>query len=111
MPLNSHCSGGWRRRVLPAATPSGRTRSARSGIASPRRREEGCSAHAHPRGDREHDTTRASTTVVPEERLSLSVTTAWRLLKRHGWSWRPPAERLNATNTPSNCGRRRCGRE
>ncbi|WP_256331988.1 winged helix-turn-helix domain-containing protein [Streptomyces sp. 2314.4] len=26
-------------------------------------------------------------------RLSLSVATVWRLLKRHGWSWQAPARR------------------
>ncbi|MFB7501562.1 winged helix-turn-helix domain-containing protein [Streptomyces sp. NPDC056161] len=26
-------------------------------------------------------------------RLSLSVATVWRLLKRHGWSWQTPARR------------------
>nr|WP_237297258.1 winged helix-turn-helix domain-containing protein [Streptomyces sp. 3211] len=25
--------------------------------------------------------------------MSLSVTTVWRLLKRHGWPWRAPARR------------------
>ncbi|MFB7957643.1 winged helix-turn-helix domain-containing protein [Streptomyces sp. NPDC056045] len=26
-------------------------------------------------------------------RVSLSVATVWRLLKRHGWSWQAPARR------------------
>ncbi|MER6434572.1 winged helix-turn-helix domain-containing protein [Streptomyces sp900105245] len=26
-------------------------------------------------------------------KLSLSVATVWRLLKRHGWSWQAPARR------------------
>ncbi|MEU3862308.1 winged helix-turn-helix domain-containing protein [Streptomyces sp. NPDC028722] len=26
-------------------------------------------------------------------RLSLSVATVWRLMKRHGWSWQAPARR------------------
>ncbi|WST90365.1 winged helix-turn-helix domain-containing protein [Streptomyces anulatus] len=26
-------------------------------------------------------------------RLSLSVATVWRLLRRHGWSWQAPASR------------------
>ncbi|MEV6731394.1 MULTISPECIES: winged helix-turn-helix domain-containing protein [unclassified Streptomyces] len=43
-------------------------------------------------------------------RVSLSVATVWRLLKRHGWSWHPPAEPSSVTSTRWSCGRRRCGR-
>ncbi|MEU5637281.1 winged helix-turn-helix domain-containing protein [Streptomyces rishiriensis] len=43
-------------------------------------------------------------------RVSLSVATVWRLLKRHGWSWQAPARRaLSGTSTRWGCGREEPG--
>nr|WP_324605388.1 winged helix-turn-helix domain-containing protein [Streptomyces sp. NRRL F-2664] len=44
-------------------------------------------------------------------RLTLSLATVWRPLKRHGWSWQAPARRHSSpTSMRWSCGRRRCGR-
>ncbi|MFD8707221.1 winged helix-turn-helix domain-containing protein [Kitasatospora sp. NPDC059648] len=36
---------------------------------------------------------RVQTVIARRFRIRLSVTTVWRLLKRHGWSWQTPARR------------------
>ncbi|MEU1193722.1 winged helix-turn-helix domain-containing protein [Streptomyces sp. NPDC005859] len=66
---------------------------------------------AHGFDDERWTLARVQTVIRRRLKLSLSVATVWRMLKRHGWSGRRlPAEHSNATSTPSNCGRRRCGR-
>nr|WP_250853942.1 winged helix-turn-helix domain-containing protein [Streptomyces malaysiensis] len=66
---------------------------------------------AHGFDDQRWTLARVQAVVRRRLRLSLSVATVWRLLKRHGWSWQaPPAGPSNATSTRSSCGRRRCGR-
>ncbi|WP_414080025.1 helix-turn-helix domain-containing protein [Streptomyces sp. KN37] len=66
---------------------------------------------AHGFDDERWTLAQVQTVIRRRWKLSLSVATVWRLLQRHGWSWQaPPAEHLNVMSTPSNCGRRRCGR-
>lgn len=48
---------------------------------------------AHGFEDQRWTLARVQTVVRRRLRLSLSVATVWRLLKRHGWSWQPPARR------------------
>ncbi|WP_331755692.1 winged helix-turn-helix domain-containing protein [Streptomyces sp. NBC_01643] len=47
----------------------------------------------HGFGDERWTLARVQTVIRRQLRLSLSVTTVWRLLKRHGWSWQAPARR------------------
>ncbi|MEU6339176.1 winged helix-turn-helix domain-containing protein [Streptomyces cellulosae] len=55
--------------------------------------------------------TRVQTVIRRRLRVSLSVATVWRLLKRHGWSWQAPARRaLERDSLRWSCGRGRCGR-
>ncbi|MGW9137624.1 IS630 family transposase [Streptomyces sp. NPDC055681] len=48
---------------------------------------------AHGFGDERWTLARVQTVIHRQLRLSLSVATVWRLLKRHGWSWQAPARR------------------
>ncbi|WP_443044167.1 IS630 family transposase [Streptomyces sp. NBC_00353] len=47
----------------------------------------------HGFGDERWTLARVQTVIRRQLRLSLSVATVWRLLKRHGWSWQAPARR------------------
>ncbi|MFI8193857.1 winged helix-turn-helix domain-containing protein [Streptomyces sp. NPDC085946] len=48
---------------------------------------------AHGFEDERWTLTRVQTVIRRRLRVSLSVATVWRLLKRHGWSWQAPARR------------------
>ncbi|MFB7053555.1 winged helix-turn-helix domain-containing protein [Streptomyces vinaceus] len=48
---------------------------------------------AHGFEDERWTLARVQTVIRGRLRLTLSVTTVWRLLKRHGWSWQAPARR------------------
>lgn len=48
---------------------------------------------AHGFDDERWTLTRVQTVIRRRLRVSLSVATVWRLLKRHGWSWQAPARR------------------
>ncbi|MER8160266.1 winged helix-turn-helix domain-containing protein [Streptomyces sp. NPDC094472] len=48
---------------------------------------------AHGFDDQRWTLARVQAVVRRRLRLSLSVATVWRLLKRHGWSWQAPARR------------------
>jgi putative transposase len=48
---------------------------------------------AHGFDDERWTLARVQTVIRWRLRLSLSVATVWRLLKRHGWSWQAPARR------------------
>ncbi|WSQ15868.1 winged helix-turn-helix domain-containing protein [Streptomyces sp. NBC_01231] len=48
---------------------------------------------AHGFDDGRWTVARVQTVIRRRFRLSLSVATVWRLLKRHGWSWQAPARR------------------
>ncbi|WP_433916361.1 IS630 family transposase [Streptomyces sp. NBC_01744] len=48
---------------------------------------------AHGFEDERWTLARVQTVIRQQFRLSLSVATVWRLLKRHGWSWQAPARR------------------
>ncbi|MYT23135.1 transposase, partial [Streptomyces sp. SID7760] len=48
---------------------------------------------AHGFEDERWTLARVQTLIWRRLRVSLSVTTVWRLLKRHGWSWQAPARR------------------
>ncbi|MEJ8645360.1 winged helix-turn-helix domain-containing protein [Streptomyces sp. MS1.HAVA.3] len=48
---------------------------------------------AHGFEDERWTLARVQTVIRRQLRLSLSVATVWRLLKRHGWSWQAPARR------------------
>ncbi|MFB6578521.1 winged helix-turn-helix domain-containing protein [Streptomyces sp. NPDC056402] len=48
---------------------------------------------AHGFDDERWTLTRVQTLIRRHLRVSLSVATVWRLLKRHGWSWQAPARR------------------
>ncbi|MEW2119967.1 winged helix-turn-helix domain-containing protein [Streptomyces sp. NPDC005474] len=48
---------------------------------------------AHGFDDERWTLARVQTVMRRRLRLSLSVATVWRLLKRHGWSWQAPARR------------------
>ncbi|WP_443030861.1 IS630 family transposase [Streptomyces sp. CB03578] len=52
---------------------------------------QGLSAHGFE--DQRWTLARVQTVIRRRLRLSLSVATVWRLLKRHGWSWQAPAHR------------------
>ncbi|MFF4427404.1 winged helix-turn-helix domain-containing protein [Streptomyces sp. NPDC001549] len=48
---------------------------------------------AHGFDDERWTLVRVQTVIRRRLRVSLSVATVWRLLKRHGWSWQAPARR------------------
>ncbi|MEU3317443.1 winged helix-turn-helix domain-containing protein, partial [Streptomyces sp. NPDC006662] len=48
---------------------------------------------AHGFEDERWTLVRVQTVIRRRLRLTLSVATVWRLLKRHGWSWQAPARR------------------
>ncbi|MFE4304930.1 winged helix-turn-helix domain-containing protein [Streptomyces sp. NPDC056517] len=48
---------------------------------------------AHGFEDQRWTLARVQTVISRRFRLNLSIATVWRLLKRHGWSWRAPARR------------------
>ncbi|MFD3537489.1 winged helix-turn-helix domain-containing protein [Streptomyces sp. NPDC058664] len=48
---------------------------------------------AHGFDDQRWTLARVQTAIHHRLRLTLSVATVWRLLKRHGWSWQAPARR------------------
>ncbi|MFJ5774695.1 winged helix-turn-helix domain-containing protein [Streptomyces sp. NPDC093094] len=48
---------------------------------------------AHGFDDERRTPARVQTMIRRRLRVSLSVATVWRLLKRHGWSWQAPARR------------------
>ncbi|MFF1505640.1 winged helix-turn-helix domain-containing protein [Streptomyces sp. NPDC058316] len=48
---------------------------------------------AHGFGNERWTLARVQTVIRHQLRLSLSVATVWRLLKRHGWPWQAPARR------------------
>lgn len=55
--------------------------------------EEGKGPAAHGFDDERWTLARVQVVIRRRLRVTLSVATVWRLLKRHGWSWQAPARR------------------
>lgn len=65
----------------------------------------------HGWADQRWTLTRIKTLIGRLFHVTYTVEGAWRLLKRHGWSWQQPTRRaISATTARSRCGRRRPGR-